>query len=62
MAGFITVTGTVYYVDRVNNLITGGEIINPTPYTTLSALIGAPAIIYLVTGQVIITETVAGYI
>lgn len=47
MCGFITNSGTVYYVDSVNKLFSGGKFKNPVQYTSLSAVIGSKATIVL---------------
>lgn len=63
MIGFQTASGSIYYVDSKNKLVCGGVIGNNwIPYTSLSALIGSNATIVLITGRIINTNIVIGYI
>lgn len=63
MIGFMTQSGSVYYVDRVNKLVCGGSLGNNwIPYTNLSAIIGVRGRIVLVNGKIIDTNIVVSYV
>lgn len=63
MRGFQTSSGSVYYVDGINKLVSGGILGNSlVPFQSLSAITGCNATIVLVTGQIINTSVVVSYI
>lgn len=63
MNGFQTASGSVYYVDSINKLVSGGTLGSTwIPYVSLSAIIGCNATIVLITGQIINTNIVLSYI
>lgn len=61
MWGFITNSGTIYYVDSVNRMFSGGKFKNPVQYTSLSAIIGSKATIVLADKRIVTTSTVMRY-
>lgn len=63
MRGFQTSSGSVYYVDEVNKLVSGGTLGTAlVPFQYLFAITGRNATIVLVTGQIINTSVVVSYI
>ena len=62
MVGFITKTGTTYYINQQERLFYGGKFRNPVPYVNIQAIIGTPAIIYLADGRIVRTSEVKAYI
>lgn len=61
MCGFITNSGTIYYVDSANRMFSGGKFKNPVQYTSLSAIIGSKATIVLADKRIVTTSTVMRY-
>lgn len=58
MCGFITNSGTMYYLDSVNRLFSGGKFKTPVSYVSANAIIGNKATIVLIDGRVVTTSTV----
>lgn len=61
MCGFITNSGTIYYLDSKNRLFSGGKFKTPVAYTSASAIIGNKATIVLIDGRIVTTSTVMRY-
>lgn len=61
MCGFITNSGTMYYLDSANRLFSGGKFKTPVSYVSASAIIGSKATIVLMDGRVVTTSTVMRY-
>jgi hypothetical protein len=63
MCGFITSSGSTYYVDTQNQLIQGGKLKSPTYYTHCeNTLIGCNPLFYLGSGDVLRTSKIVRYI
>lgn len=63
LVGFITKSGSVYYVDNINRCISGGRL--PMPFTYLyceNTLIGQRPVFYLCDGRRLQTSTIVQYI
>lgn len=51
MCGFITSSGTTYYIDSVNKTFCGGKFKNPVIFTSTNIIIGNKGIITLEDGR-----------
>lgn len=62
MCGFITSSGTTYYIDRVNKTFCGGKFKNPVIFTSANIIIiGNKGIITLEDGRIVRTSVVLRY-
>ena len=66
MMGFVTESGSIYYVRKDSfgqTWIKGGNMIKEEkPVTKVIAIIGEPAFLYMLTGEVIKTSPVKQYL
>lgn len=62
MVGFITNSGTKYYVNERTKTIVGGKFKKPQQYSFGSAVIGEKGIFHLVDGRVLTTSVIRGYL
>lgn len=63
MCGFITASGTKYFIDVQSQLISGGKLKNPVHYTYCSGLIiGCRPTFNLINGQVLKTSAIVSYL
>lgn len=60
MCGFITSSGTTYYIDSVNKTFCGGKFKNPVIFTSAN-IIGNKGIITLEDGRIVRTSVVLRY-
>lgn len=61
MCGFITSSGTTYYIDSVNKTFCGGKFKNPVIFTSDNIIIGNKGIITLEDGRIVRTSVVLRY-
>lgn len=61
MCGFITNSGTMYYLDSANRLFSDGKFKTPVTYVSASVIIGCKAQIVLADRRVVTTSTVMRY-
>lgn len=61
MCGFITSSGTTYYIDSVNKTFCGGKFKNPVIFTSSNIIIGNKGIITLEDGRIVRTSVVLRY-
>ena len=62
MVGFITNSGTKYYINEVDKTIWGGRIKSPKRYVDCSVMIGCNGIFILEDGKVLKTNIIRGYL
>lgn len=61
MQGFVTTSGTVYYVNFNNYTICGGKFKYPTRFYQYSMMCGAPGQFLLAGGKVLRTSVIQRY-
>lgn len=61
MCGFITSSGTTYYIDSVNKTFCGGKFKNTVIFTSANIIIGNKGIITLEDGRIVRTSVVLRY-
>lgn len=61
MCGFITSSGTTYYIDSVNKTFCGGKFKNPVIFTSANIIIDNKGIITLEDGRIVRTSVVLRY-
>lgn len=61
MCGFITSSGTTYYIDSVNKTFCGGKFKNQVIFTSANIIIGNKGIITLEGGRIVRTSVVLRY-
>lgn len=62
MNGFITNSGSIYYVNNRKKVIFGGKLTSPVQYSNLLCMVGGSAHVYLPDGSIITTGIVVKYI
>lgn len=61
MCGFITSSGTTYYIDSVNKTFCGGKFKNLVIFTSANIITGNKGIITLEDGRIVRTSVVLRY-
>lgn len=61
MCGFITSSGTTYYIDSVNKTFYDGKFKNPVIFTSANIIIDNKGIITLEDGRIVRTSVVLRY-
>ena len=62
MVGFITNSGTKYYINESERTIIGGRFKTQQSYIAGSAIVGEKGIFHLADGRVLKTSVIRGYL